>query len=174
MKLVHEILRKTFLYLRSSCQGLRVILHLWRRFARAIHHYFLSDQNGYFPREPESPRRATNVILPSRLPVSYSLDEHGQLAGRSQGSRSAQGSMQEPSATHSHLALETQAIFRRQSTSQTLTTFGTATLVSSPITMSPQGSIPLPYNCTDNAASDASKFRVATPSRNRRYNTRVS
>ncbi|KAF8531098.1 hypothetical protein JB92DRAFT_245273 [Gautieria morchelliformis] len=118
-------------------------------------------QQIYIPGKPDTYFRSTDVAAASRVPAAYSLeeclkDEHLQASSSSHTQVPLHVDIREPP--------------RRGSTTTTFSPSGT-TFVSSPITVSPRGSLPLP---SDKSDPDKFKPRVSTPTKSRRYDPRPS
>jgi hypothetical protein len=163
---LYESLRRVLLLLRASGRWcLQTVLHLWRLFTKRIRLSFLSDQQIYFPGKPDTYIRSTEIVAASRIPDAYSLEERSLSLNDELGQASSSSQKQTP------LQLDMRETPRRQSTSATFSPSGT-TFVSSPMTISPRGSFPLPRYCKDKSDPADFKPRVTTPSKSRRYNHR--
>ncbi|KAF8531116.1 hypothetical protein JB92DRAFT_2825266 [Gautieria morchelliformis] len=230
MRQLYELLRKAFSVLRANGPWcLRTILHVWQLFKQRIRLHFPSNQQAYIPEKPESLPTCTKIIVASRIPESYFLEEHPPSNGTSlHGSSSTQAESSSSSSSHASTRqttiprLHIRETPRRQSTSATFFPCGTTfasplqgssstealssssshastrrtprlpgldiretprrqstsatfssgtTLVSSPLTVSPCGSHPLP-GCKDESATDEFKPKITAPAKSRRYDPR--
>jgi hypothetical protein len=160
MSRFHELLRYLSSIFPRRC--LQILLHLWRRLAQALGLSSYSNQCRYPPVRPELPL-GPRVISTSHVPASFASGEPISLADVSQGSSSTR---------ERDLELDTSDRARRQSTSPTdwtLSRSGT-TFVSSPLPLSPGGSLPFPFQNAEDSIDLSHK--PITPGESSRYNSR--